>query len=617
MAIKYFVTRHNGAILWARDAGIRARKITQDNFDVNIVQAGDIVMGTLPVHLAGDVLHRGGHYWHLSMEVPLALRGKELTAEQMRACGARLEEFRVLPRGLRSSPNRDVAVPTLAPEAGLIHIVIASEQVLPNLLTALALPCAGLHILVSNFGPIRQSATLLGDIVTKHFAAHKGFQVIEHKLGNGMAYAELLAQFVKARDAVRERTNGQPLLLNITGGTKPMALAATEAFAGIATIAYLNVQTNQIECIEPAYCAPYPVSYDKLSCRLYLQAHHYDVGEDPASSGPDVVEMESRRSLTGYLARNARVLSTELLVRGCLDFSQDGVKWPHREENADRWEKPSTVLARLCEMGSAVDDQRTGKTAPAPLFVRWTLPKGSECTAWGEMLKRLQSADVIEVLDDGRNARPGDDPTCAIIDFRFKSAACARYVGGTWVEEFAVLTARAAASAAGLDPDTTVYAGMRLFANHSVSKAKAKPEINELDLVIYHGGRMLIIEAKAGGYSLLQNSQSVLNKLDRLKRSVGGPYGAAWLLCARPLDETRQGVTAENVSSLLERARLYGIECHAADDLKRFHESISAWMNVPVSKGWGKTPPVWSKDEWRRIKRFSKSSNSRGGGRAR
>jgi CRISPR-associated protein Csx16 len=597
MPIKYFVTRHNGAVLWARDAGIRARKITQQNFDVSIINAGDVVMGTLPVHLAGEIIQRGGRYWHLSMEVPLELRGKELTAEQMRQCDARLEEFRVLPRGLRTSGSRDVDLPSLAPEGGLIHVVIASEQVLPNLLPLMVLPCAALHILVSPFGAIRKSAALLGDMARENFAARKDFAVTEHKMGKGVAYADLLSHFIKAREAIRESSQGAPVLVNITGGTKSMALAAAEVFAGMASIAYFNAHTNQIECIEPAYCAPYPVSYDTLDFRLCLQANRYEIGE--LSTSPDVDDMESRRSLTGYFARNARALSEALLVRGSLEFSLDGKEWPYREENAGRSKTSSTVLARLCELGSEVDHQKANENAAAPLFVRWTLPKGRDCDVWGDLLKRLQRSGVIEILDDGRKARRDGDPKSAVIEFRFNSAERARYVGGTWVEEFATLTARELASAAGLDPEATVHSGLQLYDLKTAGSAKSKREMNEIDVAIYLGGRVLLIEAKAGGYSLLKNSHAVLNKLDRLKRSVGGPFGSAWLLSARPLDELNHGVTSKEVAHLLQRAHLYGIDCHTADELPRLHEAIALWMKVPLPKTLAKMPPVWSDDEWR------------------
>jgi len=34
-------------------------------------------------------------YLHLSLTLPTALRGRELDADQMRTCGARIEEYRI------------------------------------------------------------------------------------------------------------------------------------------------------------------------------------------------------------------------------------------------------------------------------------------------------------------------------------------------------------------------------------------------------------------------------------------------------------------------------------------------------------------------------------------
>lgn len=90
----YFISRHPGAAAWAS-----ARALAVDRFaaelDTAQIRAGDIVMGTLPVHLAAAVCARGGRYLHLSLDLPLARRGAELDAAGMEACGARLEEFRI------------------------------------------------------------------------------------------------------------------------------------------------------------------------------------------------------------------------------------------------------------------------------------------------------------------------------------------------------------------------------------------------------------------------------------------------------------------------------------------------------------------------------------------
>lgn len=90
----YLVTRHQGAVEWASAQGFAIDQVVSD-FDPTCVQLGDRVIGTLPAPLAATVCERGGRYIHLTLDLPPALRGKELTPADMDACGARLEEFRI------------------------------------------------------------------------------------------------------------------------------------------------------------------------------------------------------------------------------------------------------------------------------------------------------------------------------------------------------------------------------------------------------------------------------------------------------------------------------------------------------------------------------------------
>lgn len=89
----YFVTRHSGAVEWARAQGIDATLI--QHLDPDTIKTGDTVLGTLPVNIAADICQRGARYFHLSLEVPPDLRGTELTAQDMTTCNATLEEFEI------------------------------------------------------------------------------------------------------------------------------------------------------------------------------------------------------------------------------------------------------------------------------------------------------------------------------------------------------------------------------------------------------------------------------------------------------------------------------------------------------------------------------------------
>ena len=63
--ITWFVTRHEGALDWARQQGI-----INDRDDVRcvgelsapMVSLGDVVIGTLPVHLISEICVRGARY---------------------------------------------------------------------------------------------------------------------------------------------------------------------------------------------------------------------------------------------------------------------------------------------------------------------------------------------------------------------------------------------------------------------------------------------------------------------------------------------------------------------------------------------------------------------------
>jgi CRISPR-associated protein Csx16 len=90
----FFVSRHPGAADWARGQGLAIDRPVL-HLDPAEVGPGDTVIGTLPVNLAAAVCARGACYLHLTLDLPPDWRGRELSAADMAACGARLEAYRV------------------------------------------------------------------------------------------------------------------------------------------------------------------------------------------------------------------------------------------------------------------------------------------------------------------------------------------------------------------------------------------------------------------------------------------------------------------------------------------------------------------------------------------
>lgn len=90
----WFVSRHPGALRWMERNGIKFDKHVS-HLSIESIQQGDKVMGSLPVNLASEVCRKGAEYWHLSLHLPAAARGKELSAEELDLYEANLERFEV------------------------------------------------------------------------------------------------------------------------------------------------------------------------------------------------------------------------------------------------------------------------------------------------------------------------------------------------------------------------------------------------------------------------------------------------------------------------------------------------------------------------------------------
>ncbi|SUO91293.1 CRISPR-associated protein Csx16 [Suttonella indologenes] len=91
----WFVSRHQGAIDWIAEQKLWQVDRVVPHLAVEEINAGDVVLGTLPVHLAAQVCERGARFYFLQMPQSLAMRGSEFSAQEMREAGASLQAFDV------------------------------------------------------------------------------------------------------------------------------------------------------------------------------------------------------------------------------------------------------------------------------------------------------------------------------------------------------------------------------------------------------------------------------------------------------------------------------------------------------------------------------------------
>ena len=99
----WFVSRHPGALQWMQQCG-PAFDCHVPHLDPADVRRGDTVIGTLPVHLAAQVCARGATYWHLVLAMPAQQRGQELSAQELLALGATLQQFHITPQKMKPAP---------------------------------------------------------------------------------------------------------------------------------------------------------------------------------------------------------------------------------------------------------------------------------------------------------------------------------------------------------------------------------------------------------------------------------------------------------------------------------------------------------------------------------
>jgi CRISPR-associated protein Csx16 len=90
----YFISRHIGAIEWAKQQCLEIDQWVE-HLSLQDIRPGDIVVGSLPIHLVAQLNVSGARYLHLTIKLPASKRGQELSTKELEEFGACLTEFDV------------------------------------------------------------------------------------------------------------------------------------------------------------------------------------------------------------------------------------------------------------------------------------------------------------------------------------------------------------------------------------------------------------------------------------------------------------------------------------------------------------------------------------------
>lgn len=88
------ITRHPGAADWVRKQVGHAVEVAP-HLEPGEIEPGVHYYGVFPLHLAAAICERGSACWAISVNMPPALRGQELSALQLDELGALLVRYQV------------------------------------------------------------------------------------------------------------------------------------------------------------------------------------------------------------------------------------------------------------------------------------------------------------------------------------------------------------------------------------------------------------------------------------------------------------------------------------------------------------------------------------------
>ena len=332
-----FVTRHSGAADWAREEGLwpADARIVAD-FDPQSVSPGDLVIGTLPAQLAAGVCERGARYQHLSLDLTAELRGKELTAADMRACNARLEELFI--QRSRVNPGKTRSI---------LHLCLVSDQTLQNLIPTRLAGYQPDHIVLLQSAPMKKKGAGSRLQQALEIAGHKKIELIDdcpdHDLPQIVAWGSALIRRLR-----NERPQGR-FILNLTGGNKLMSAGLLQALRPWCEAIYCDTEHDRLEVLHPPGQAAIALPPDLVNVKVYLAAQGF-VARDP---GYDGAKLDQRRALTGWLAENAAELKDFIgnlnAAAACWDAKIAGATSPNLRPRRSELEK--TAAQKLLEGG--------------------------------------------------------------------------------------------------------------------------------------------------------------------------------------------------------------------------------------------------------------------------
>lgn len=387
-----------------------------------------------------------------------------------------------------------------------LHLCIATGQNLANLIPALQ--CGAREVWILQTPEMRVRAGFLADALKARGIAVRPIEFADDDVTTLHAQAALVA----------EQLDGRAVTINLTGGTKLMTLALTDTLAAhLATgeasaqphLVYTDTRHHRLDWLRPAARSETMADVLRINDTLMTQGYRRVEGTGGVDAAWQQRSAGERSALTKYLGDEAQELD-ELFAR-------------------------LNALAQQAMNGNGPLQPRQQVSFPA---------NPRRAAKLRDVLQRMAAIGGLLDWDGGRSVE-------------FHGAGAARYVGGGWVEEYAASKIRGFRQCDSASP-------LNIQSLHG--GAADERTTNELDAVMMHGNRMLVVECKAAVTHGDEKLADWIYKLNQVAHSVGGLMAQPLLLSARDVgDKPRQ------------RAREYGVDLLAAGELSSLPDYLRRW----------------------------------------
>ncbi|MBK8455498.1 MAG: DUF1887 family CARF protein [Thiofilum sp.] len=334
----------------------------------------------------------------------------------------------------------------------------------------------------------------------------QGFVVVRHEAMPDATIAAIRDYANALWHTINEKLPNAQITLNITGGNKLMVLGMSEVFNG--AVEKVIYTDTLHHCIENLHDQSKESLLSVLDIKQYLQAYGIKYLSAESDKTDWLEKVLARKTITKYLAEQSPVLDSFI---GILNY--------------------------LAQQALAKDKHDLMLSQPLQCLDR------TPNKLWREALLKLQNASLL--LWDGDK------------EITFLDMERTRYLGGIWLEEYVYFIARDAA------PEH-VAGGVKI--NWDTSRQST----NELDVILVHRNRMLVIECKTLKFGNNEQKESdMVYKISDLGDELRGLFGKTWLVSAREPNDV-----------IKERAKSRSLEIIAAGDLRNLRQKVLQWMQA-------------------------------------